>query len=212
MTINSSEDFDPSSTLDFWVLVPWLDDPQERSAWAQEAAGEAAKVRGLDESSVPGIAELLTGLSSGEGSMEGTWQLLFFVQPEFGATVWEVAFVTPDPAVSQQTLVGADVESQLGNHITEFEYNDHAGLQCVRFGLAGDGEEIRPGEQSIEAIAITTLTRDLSGMSTCLVAGTQTAHLESMATSLVAMQYLLASDLFAELVATTHSDPSGNST
>lgn len=209
MSIQPVAEFDPASTLDLWTLVPTISEGPQRLEWARAAAEQAVEVRGLGATYGDRIAALLDALAADAPPEPASWRLLFFLQPEFGATVWELAFLDPDEAISDRSLVGADEEAQLGNDVSTFEFNGLGGLQCVRFGLIDEASEA-PGEQAIEATAATTVRRTLGGRPTALLAATRTIHLESMATSLVAMQYLLTSELLERLATQEpQSDPSG---
>ena len=210
MSIQPSAEFDPATTLDLWTLVPTIPAADDRAAWAHDAAQEAAELRGLEPAYVERIATLLDALAEDAPPEPASWRLLFFLQPEHGATVWDLAFLDPDATTTERSLVGADEPAQLGNDVSEFEFNGLGGLQCVRFDLVEGAGDTTPGEQAIEATAAITVSRSLAGRPTALLAATRTIHLESMATSLVAMQYLLTTELLEQLATQDpQTDPSG---
>ena len=190
-------------TIDNWVVLPRGRDATER--WAGVAATQVCAACDLPDAAQPSVRSYLADVAAIDRPSGYAWRLLFTLDPKLGSTIWDIAFLTPDAAVTEAQLVGADQDFHLGGAVTRFEWNGMPGIQSVRYEIVG---EPRPGEGTIGAIALVVLTRPLPSGPTTLVARAETCHLDALASSLAPLQYLLCSDEFAELVAATQT-PTG---
>jgi hypothetical protein len=201
MTNTDDVRIDLEGSLALWIGMPDPADPDVAS-WASEAATDAVASRGLDQGDVRHVHDFLLALSAEERPAGYSWRLLFLAHPAYGATVWDIAFLAPDPSVTDEQLVRADQTSQLGSSVDRFTWHGIDGVQCLRFELTAlDGEGSAAGsDQAISSQALIAVTRELGGRPTTLLARAVTAHLESLTMSCPPMQYFLTSDLLAELV------------
>lgn len=208
MSTPARDELDPDLMLEHWIAIPTFASGDERAAadWAVPVATEVVASRRLAATSVTGIATFLAGIARQDRPDGAPWRFAHLVDPEIGASVWDVAFLEPDDRLTARDLVRAEEDDQLGAEVVDFERNGLAGTQAVRYELA-DGTPADPQARAATAIlahASITVTRDLPHLgTTSLLAFTTTGHLDSLVVSLEPMQYLLTSDHFAELVAGT---------
>jgi hypothetical protein len=201
MTIAPSEEYDPISTLPLWIPIPRSAEVGEVATWADTSATAWCTASGAHPEAQTRVAAFLTALVDSPRADGFDWRLVFMVEPDFGATVFDLALAQADPEVSLDALVGATRPGQLGQNVQHFSVNDINGSQSVRFNLGGEESD---DERTISAVATVAVTRDVPPYgAVTLLARTVTHHIEPLATAMVPLQYLLTSEDLLDLVSGT---------
>jgi hypothetical protein len=201
MTIAPSDEYDPTSTLPLWIPIPQSSEVSDVAAWADTSATAWCAASGADQQAKTRVATFLSALMDSPRTDGFDWRLVFMVEPDFGATVFDLALAEADPAVGLDTLVGATRAGQLGQDVQHFSVNNIDGSQSVRFDLQGEESD---DERTISAAATTAVTRDVPPYGpVTLLARTVTHHIEPLATAMVPLQYLLTSEELLDLVSGT---------
>lgn len=202
-----AEQPDLDATLSSWIAVPSCDTDAKAAAWAADQADSwalATLASSVVTARVDGFLSALARLEPNEGFAT---RLVYLVDPsQLGATVYDVAFLVPDPSVAVGALLRCDFVTDLGSETVAISDGRCEGARVLSFGLL---DHAVTAESAISGFAGVAVTRAIGDSDVTLVAHAHSIHLESLATSVEPLQHLLTSDVLVELL--TPPAPSGAS-
>lgn len=198
MTVPASEEFRVEATLDLWTVIP---DPQpglDLSEWASGQTERWREATGADEAAGGRVRAFLTALVDDVRPGAYPWRVVFLVDPDHGAAVFDLTLLDQDPALPLTQLVDGDIEAELGSDTRTFALNGIEGVRSVRFNT---DDPAAKAERVIRAQASAAVSREVPPWGVCTVlARAESVHLEALAIAMQPLEHLLTCDELLALI------------